>query len=328
MRYRDILDQFQNRKALVVGDLMLDEYVFGRATRISPEAPVMVVRQQSTKNLPGGAANVARNLIALGAKVSMVGVVGCDQAGETLEQTLVEHGVEIGGVVREPDRTTTRKMRVLADTAHQVLRIDHEDERDVSPKTERRLLDQAEMHLVDCDVVIVSDYLKGSVTPEIARRVIDLGRKRGIPVVANPKPQSLEHYRGCTLLSLNRYEAGEAVGAWRGLEDADALGAARTIRERIGVEAVLITLGESGMVVDGPWDAVIPAPRVEVYDTAGAGDTVVATVALGLSSHGFERSVFTLAAQTAASVVRRVGVATPAPQDLADIAALRDGEVS
>ncbi len=308
--------------ALVVGDLMLDEYIFGRADRISPEAPVMVVRQEQTKNLPGGAANVARNLIALGAKVSMVGVLGCDQSGVSLEGTLQEQGILTAGIVHESSRTTTRKTRIVADHAHQVLRIDHEDLSPVSPETERQLIEQATRHLDGCEVVVLSDYLKGAVTPSLSASIVAGAAAKGIPVVANPKPRSLGLYRGVTLISLNRLEAGEALGMWRGLSNDKALQAAEDLHGSMGVKNVLITLGEAGMAVFGEGSLTVPAPRVEVYDTAGAGDTVVATVALGMAAMGFDEQIFKLAALTAACVVRRVGVATPSKHNLAEIAAM------
>lgn len=321
MNHSELLARFQGMNALVVGDLMLDEYIFGRATRISPEAPVMVVRQQQTKNLPGGAANVARNLIALGANVSMIGVLGCDRSGETLESSLQDQGILTTGIVHEPTRITTRKTRVVADHSHQVLRIDHEDEGPISAATEAKLLEQAGNHLNNCDVVVLSDYLKGAVSPKLCEHVIASANAKGIPVVANPKPRTLSHYKGATLVSLNRLEASEALGRWQGLEDDDALQAAQALKVSIGVKNVLITLGEAGMAVFGDGSLTVPAPRVEVYDTAGAGDTVVATVALGIAASEFSEQIFTLAALTAACVVRRVGVATPSKADLASIAA-------
>jgi len=322
LSFRILLDKFKGMRAVVIGDLMLDEYVFGQATRISPEAPVMVVRQNQTRNHPGGAANVALNLIALGAKVSMVGVVGCDASGQALEEALDERGIEISGLINEKGRTTTRKTRIVADHAHQVLRIDHEDEQPVSESTEAQMIDYVTRQLDDCQVLVMSDYLKGAVTPALSECVIERANKKGIAVVANPKPRSLSQYRGARLLSLNRVEASEALGLWRTLSDEDAPHAAESLQCSLGVDGVLITLGEAGMVFHGPTAVRLPAPRVEVYDTAGAGDTVVATAALGVAALGLEPEVFRLAAQTAASVVRRVGVATPSKEDLEAISAL------
>lgn len=211
---------------------------------------------------------------------------------------------------------TTRKTRVLADHAHQVLRIDHESEDPVSPKMETKVLSCIEKMLGDLDVLILSDYLKGTITDSIARSSIQMARKKGVPVVANPKPRTLANYAAATVISLNRLEATEALEGVYNLRDDEALNAAEHLQEKLGVDCVLITLGDSGIAVAGPECFTVPAPKVEVYDTAGAGDTVVATVALGIAAHRFDRSVFALAAQTAASVVKRVGVAAPSKEDL------------
>lgn len=324
MTFGNLLKRFKGVRALVVGDLMLDEYVLGRAARISPEAPVMVIRRQSMRHQPGGAANVAANLRALGANVSMVGVVGNDEAGSILLKSLQNSGIDTAGVVTEEDRVTTRKTRVLANHSHQVLRIDHESEHPLSHETEAAVLDCIDRRLDSLDVLVISDYLKGTVTEAIAAKCLDLAHRKGIPVVVNPKPRSLPLYRGATLLSLNRVEAEEALASVR-LRDEEALCAAAQIRERCGVDAVLITLGDAGMAVIGAESFVIPALRVEVYDTAGAGDTVVAAAALGLATKGFHSTVFSLASYAAASVVRKVGVVTPSLEDLQTLSTLTAG---
>ena len=316
MTFGDLLARFHGMRALVVGDLMLDEYIVGRATRISPEAPVMVVRQTSTRYMPGGAANVARNLVSLGARVGMVGVVGVDLAGETLLTSLQDSGIQTNHVLKDATRMTTRKTRVLADHAHQVLRIDHETEEPLTPATETSVLECIEEMLGDLDVLVLSDYLKGTITDSVARSSIQMARARGVPVVANPKPRTLSNYAAASVISLNRLEATEALEGVYNLRDEEALPAAEHLKEKLGVDCVLITLGDAGIAVAGPDSFAIPAPKVEVYDTAGAGDTVVATVALGIAAHGCDRSVFALAAQTAASVVKKVGVAAPSREDL------------
>lgn len=311
-----LLDRMAGKRAVVLGDLMLDEYVFGSATRISPEAPVMVVRQERTAHVPGGAANVARNVVALGGVASILGVAGDDEPAARLARELEGEGIEASGIVRDPSRATTRKTRVVADHSHQVLRIDHEDDVPVSEATGAELLEALAQQLGDADVLVLSDYLKGALTPWVAERAIEGARRAGVPVVVNPKPRSLAQYAGATLVSLNRAEATGALDLWKPLEDGEAEGAAQTLRARLGVEAVLVTLGESGLLAVGEHTHRIAAPRVEVYDTAGAGDTVVAAVALGWAAVGFEREVFSLAAHAAARVVQHVGVAVPTSDDL------------
>lgn len=311
-----LLDRFPRVRAVVLGDLMLDEYLFGSATRISPEAPVMVVRQERTAHVPGGAANVARNIVALGGQASILGVAGEDEAAERLGRELESEGIEARGIVRDGTRATTRKTRVVADHSHQVLRIDHEDDAPVSQDIERKLCAALDLQLPGAGVLVLSDYLKGALTPAVATHAIDAARSAGIPVIVNPKPRSLSSYQGATLVSLNRAEATAALDLWQPLEDADAEEAARTLRARLGVDVLLVTLGESGLLAVGPETIRVGAPRVEVYDTAGAGDTVVAAVALGWAVEGCTRPVFELAAQAAARVVQHVGVAVPSAQDL------------
>jgi rfaE bifunctional protein kinase chain/domain len=306
---------------------MLDEYIFGRATRISQEAPVMVVRQNRTSAVPGGAANVAKNLMALGASTAVVGVIGDDPAGVTLSAALREFGASDVRLVTDPGRPTTRKTRVLADAAHQVLRIDHEDHSPVSARIEEDLFKSVEQSLPSVDAVLLSDYQKGAVTEGLVSATIAACNSRGLPVIANAKPKSLPWYRGATLVSLNQPEAAAALG-WQELNEerergdspvATAQKAAVRLREEFAIGHILVTLGGEGMCTEAGWT---PPYKVDVFDTAGAGDTTIATVALGLATVGFRPEVFALAARMAASVVRKVGVAVPTPADLAEIRGL------
>lgn len=316
MKFRPLLERFQKLHVVVVGDLMLDEYIVGKATRISPEAPVMVVRQDRTFNVPGGAANVAKNIVALGAKATVIGAVGEDQAGADLQEALGE----MGCVVPDASRPTTRKTRVLADTAHQVLRIDHESEQPIGADVEDGILATVLDRIHDANAILLSDYTKGVLTPRLIRSLVDLAKERDLPVVANAKPSSVASYRGVTLLSLNAKEAAEVIGARDIVRQANGQGlsgqpraVAAKIREDVGVDHVLLTLGEYGMCTE---DFYVAPQKVEVFDTAGAGDTTIATATLGIATLGFDPKIFELASQTAAAVVRHVGVAVPSPDDL------------
>lgn len=298
---------------------MLDEYIHGRATRISPEAPVMVVRHERTHAVPGGAANVAHNLAALGAIPTVIGVVGSDSAGEVLTNALVAGGTATS-LVLDPNRPTTRKTRVLADQAHQILRIDDEDDSPVSGEVEERLIDAVREAARNADVILLSDYLKGVLTRRVVESALEGNTK--VPVIANAKPRSLSLYRGLSLVQINRAEAIGALGV-DSLPDAEAVAQCEVLRERTACESLLVTLGASGMVATkvGGEHCRVASPRVEVFDTAGAGDTVISTVALGVASVGFREEIFSLATLTSAAVVRKVGVAVPSDQDLAEIAA-------
>lgn len=319
MKFKSLLKSFADRHILVLGDLMLDEYIVGKATRISPEAPVMVVRQQRTFAVPGGAANVAKNIDALGGKATVIGVVGEDPAGIDLQEALGETGF----LVPDPNRPTTRKTRILADTAHQVLRIDHESEEPLEPDMEDLVLHAVSERISDTHAVLLSDYTKGVLTPGIIKRVIKLAQEKGIPVIANAKPASVGFYTGASLVSLNAKEAAEAVGVkdilrhanGSGLTDMPKESAIKLHRDH-RIDHILITLGEYGMCTESFY---VNPQKVEVFDTAGAGDTTIATVALGMASKGFDPLIFELAAHTSAAVVSHVGVAVPSKEDLAQI---------
>ncbi len=315
MTFATLLDAMAGKRALVIGDLMLDEYIFGSATRISPEAPVMVIRHSRSHQVPGGAANVARNMQALGGQVSLVGLIGNDDAGRFLSNELGESG-SVGGLVVDGERMTTRKTRVVADHSHQVLRIDAESDEPISESVENRLIEATRMAAIEANVIVLSDYRKGTLTANVVANAISIGQELGIPILANPKPQTLNRYRGASLVSLNRSEASIAIGEERSISIDAAYQVACQIRNEGDFGAVLVTLGEDGAVVSAPNEIRITAPRVEVADPAGAGDTVIAATALGVSAFGFVPEVFQLAIELAASVVQHVGVAVPSEGDL------------
>jgi len=310
MTYAELLDQFASLRVVVIGDLMLDEYIHGRATRISQEAPVMVVRQDAVTVVPGGAANVAKNLVALGAKTSVIGVIGADEAGERLRGALGDRDVTL---VVDPSRPTTRKTRVLADSAHQVVRIDHEATHSIDAETEAELLAAVSERLADADLLLFSDYTKGVLTPTLIGKLIAVAQARQVRTVANAKPTSRLSYRGADLVSLNRPEAAAAAQLSTIHSRAEGVQVAQKLREEMGVRHLLVTLNDDGMATER--HEILPV-KVEVFDTAGAGDTTIATVALGLAVADDAPEVFALAAETAAAVVRKVGVAIPSPADL------------
>lgn len=322
MNYAALLARMKGLRALVVGDVMLDEYIVGRATRISPEAPVMVVRRERSFHVPGGAANVAKNILALGGSAHLVGACGDDAAGRSLIEALALSGVDASGVVAHSDRPTTCKTRVMADHAHQVLRIDTEQDDPISDEAADALVSHFESVLPEADVIVLSDYLKGTLTSQLVSRILETSQKAGRPVCVNPKPASLDQYQHASLVTLNRSEASTAAGmAIDGV--AAAQSAASALRSSLDVEAIVVTLGEEGMVAETSVEGLhIAAPKVEVYDTAGAGDTVIATLALGWAAVGADPTVFGLAALTSSAVVRKVGVAVPSATDLEEIRSL------
>jgi len=321
VRVPEYLAEFPKKTSLVVGDLMLDEYIFGSASRISQEAPVIVVKQERVSSVPGGAANVAMNLMALGAHTGVVGVIGDDSAADDLEGSLRLSGVSPIEIFRDANRPTTRKTRVVANHSHQVLRIDVEEETPISAAIEKELLQRVRKAAVGRDVLLLSDYQKGAIPGPVIEKIVLLGKELGVPVVANAKPGTAQHYHGANVVSLNRFESSSAMGYLNPITDEMAIETAKKLREKLEIESLVITLGASGMVFANDHDAKsVPAIRVEVYDEAGAGDTVIATLALCATCGQIDVEALRLATHTAASVVRKVGVAVPTAEDLQQIA--------
>jgi rfaE bifunctional protein kinase chain/domain len=315
------LSRFSEISTLVIGDLMLDEYIFGRATRVSQEAPVLVVRHQRTSSVPGGAANVAMNLMALGSATGVIGAIGADGAGDDLIGSLSISGIEPVDILRDPSRPTTRKTRVVANHSHQVLRIDIEEENPLSNELQAKVLAKARTHAKERQVLLLSDYQKGAIPGPVVEGVVALGRELRIPVVANAKPGTVASYRGASVVSLNRFEASSALGYLTPITDEMAPDTAKAIREKYEIESLVVTLGGSGMVAaSSAGISQVPAVKVEVYDEAGAGDTVIATLALCAAFGPLNEHSLRLATHTAAAVVRKVGVAVPTAEDLEQIA--------
>jgi len=324
MNVESILQQFEGRSILVIGDLMLDEYIWGTAERISPEAPVPVVRCEKRTYAPGGAANVVANLAALGASPIICGVVGNDSAGRILIETLESLQVETSGIVRDASRCTTKKTRVIAHQ-QQVVRIDHECSEPVSPAVQEKMDRFLREQLVRLDGVIFSDYNKGVLADHHLAKWIPAIREQGKIVTAGPKARSLRDYRGATLLSFNRSEAREAVqnlqidsitdrtnrdGDRRDESAIERIGA--YLIEELRCEAIAITRGADGVSLFTAEGGClhIPGMPVQVFDVAGAGDTFLSAITLALCCGADWETAARIANAAAACVVRKVGVAT------------------
>jgi D-beta-D-heptose 7-phosphate kinase/D-beta-D-heptose 1-phosphate adenosyltransferase len=314
------LSKFSDVRVLVVGDLMLDEYIFGRATRISQEAPVLVVKRQRVTSVPGGAANVAMNIMAMGANTGIVGAIGTDSSGDDLIYSLNLSGISPIDVFRDSTRPTTKKTRVVANHSHQVLRIDVEEESPIANELQEKLVAKVRERASDSQVILLSDYQKGAIPGPVIQKTVALGRELGIPVVANAKPGTVPFYAGASAVSLNRFEASSALGHLIPITDEMAPDVAKELRDKFEIESLIVTLGGSGMVsASSAGVAKAPAVKVEVYDEAGAGDTVIATLALCAAFGSIDETCLRLATHTAASVVRKVGVAVPTAEDLQQI---------
>lgn len=313
-RLRQIVHCFQNMPVLVVGDIMLDRFIHGRATRLSPEAPVPILRFTHETLLVGGAGNVARNLAALGAKPSLVGVTGADSEGHQVVTMLRENGVTCSGVVADNNRPTTVKTRLVTTTNHHVARIDYEANDPVSGDLELRLIRAAVEQAWSSSAIVISDYAKGSITKNLVSSIQSVTPKR--PIVIDPKIPNIELYRGATVITPNNLEAEQATGTSI-TTDAEAKRAARVLRDRTGCDAALITRGEQGMWLSSDTDeGPIRAVAREVVDVSGAGDTVVAVAALVLGMGGTLVEAAMLANTAAGLVVRKFGPATVSVAEL------------
>jgi len=293
--------RFGGARVLVVGDLMLDRYLAGDVARISPEAPVPVLRLGSERAVAGGAANVASNLLGLGLDVALAGVRGDDADGAALLGLLDAAGLDRGAVLTDGDRPTTSKTRILGNR-QQMLRIDAEATAPLSGAVADKLAAAVLARLDDADVLLLSDYAKGVLTGALCQRLIAAAAARGVPVLVDPKGRDFSRYRGATLLTPNRAELALATGA--DAADLDALLAwAERLRGELGLVEVVVTLGELGMVlVDATGKTRVPAVAREVFDVSGAGDTVIATIAAGRAA-GLEAVDTAHLANLAAGVV-------------------------
>ena len=311
-----LFSAFPSRKILVVGDMMLDQFIWGKVQRISPEAPVPVVEVERESTQPGGASNVVNNIGALGAQTAMVGIVGDDDHGRTLCEELASAGVNITGVFVEKGGSTTVKTRIVAHS-QQVVRVDRERSQPISPEAIEQLAFNAARETEEADAVVISDYAKGVVTHAVVNAIRNAARDRQIPVVANPKPRNLDAVFGITAISMNHPEAEQAVGhtlaTWQ-----DILSEGSKLCHRLGVSIVLVTLGSRGLLLFS-LDAEplhVPAAEVPVYDVAGAGDTVISAFALALSAGASPRVAADLANTAAGAVVKKVGVATASEEEI------------
>ncbi len=315
-RARELVGRMADASVLIVGDVMLDQFVVGRVNRISPEAPVPVVEFDHDEYRIGGAGNVGANVRALGARVALAAVVGEDKAAEILRDELRNRTIGCGDLITDTSRRTTTKMRVVTNRRLQVARIDYESDAELSDNVERSLIERIEGQLETAGVVVVSDYLKGVVTRIVMSRIVERARRRGTPVLVDPKIPHIDRYAGATLVTPNHVEA-ELATRMRIRSDEDARRAARAFLEVAHCDGVLITRGEQGMsLLDGRTEAHFPAVAREVSDVTGAGDTVIATFALALAAGAAGDEAAQLANHAAGVVVGKFGPATVTPDEL------------
>jgi D-beta-D-heptose 7-phosphate kinase/D-beta-D-heptose 1-phosphate adenosyltransferase len=297
-----LLSRFDSRRVLVIGDIMLDRYWIGEASRISPEAPVPIVRRQKSSCHPGGAGNVALNVSALGSATTLVGVTGEDSAGIELRRVLEEAGICADHVVVDRGRTTTVKTRIIANK-QQVVRVDEEDTHSLRPEQEGEVLTTIRTLFESCHCAILSDYAKGFVSPTLAVGIISIGRELGVPIVVDPKGADATRYRGATMIKPNRTELSLLTGVTIKCHS-DALDACERLSKTLPDVVILLTEGPDGMTLHLPEGGPVhfPTRALEVFDVTGAGDTVGAVAAVAIAS-GADFHTATHLANCAAGIV-------------------------
>lgn len=312
-----LIASLPKQRLLVLGDVMLDEFLWGDVRRISPEAPVPVVELQRESEVPGGAANNAMNAAAYGSSVAIAGVVGDDAPGRRLRAMLAERGIDAGGLLSEAGRPTTTKTRVVAHN-QQVVRVDRERREGVVPETAQRLLQWIGEQLPRAGACVISDYGKGVVTPAVAQGTIALAQAAGCPVLVDPKGTDYSRYRGATVITPNLLEAEQAAGLPGESEEEIALVARRLTAELPGT-ALLITRGAKGMSLfggEGVPPVHVRSEAKAVFDVTGAGDTVITTLALALAARAPLPDAVRLANRAAGIVVGKLGTATVSLEEL------------
>jgi D-beta-D-heptose 7-phosphate kinase/D-beta-D-heptose 1-phosphate adenosyltransferase len=315
-RGQAIVDAARDAHVVVLGDVMLDHFMVGRVSRVSPEAPVPIVEFEREFMVPGGAANVAGNARALGARVTLVGVVGDDPAAAEVRGLLEARGIAATGLIVDAARPTTRKTRLATTRNQQVARIDVERAGDVEAPIEDALCAAFDAAAGSARVLVVSDYLKGTVTERVMKRVVAAAQRLDVPLLVDPKVPHMGRYAGATLLTPNHHEA-EAASGVRIRSAADARRAARRLAEHARVEGVLITWGEHGLwLTHGAVEGHLPATAREVADVTGAGDTVVAAMGVALAAGATTAEAARLANEAAGVVVTRFGTSVVTAADL------------
>ncbi|MFH0702392.1 MAG: D-glycero-beta-D-manno-heptose-7-phosphate kinase [bacterium] len=314
----NIIDKFSNYSILVIGDLILDEYIWGKASRLSPEAPVPVLEVNKYSYIPGGAANVANNISALGGKVVLIGVTGDDFQAEQLINTLKNNNIDYSKIIKDKNRLTTVKTRLIAHNHQQLARVDREEKNFIDENTEKEIIYKISEIINFVDLVLLSDYAKGVLTHSLIEKIIKLAKINNKPVLIDPKGLDFTKYTGTTLITPNKFEAEQAT---KSPENTPPEILAELVFNQVKAEHVLITLGENGVLLYSDNEVkTIPAVTSEVYDVTGAGDSLISAVALGiLASDGdFETSVI-LGNYAAGIAVRKIGTAMVLPQELKNI---------
>ncbi|MDR0398896.1 MAG: D-glycero-beta-D-manno-heptose-7-phosphate kinase [Endomicrobium sp.] len=320
MELLKLISLLKKQTVLVVGDTMVDKFIWGKVVRISPEAPVPVVEVTKETEVLGGAANVANNITALGGKAFIVSAIGEDITGKTLIEMLSEKNINYDYLVYSSHRPTIIKTRIIA-ASQQVVRVDKEVKGIFERSTELKIIKNIEETIPKANAVIISDYGKGVVSPIVLKKTIALARKYKIPVTVDPKIDHFKKYKKITTMTPNEKEAIEGMGLKNIKTDKDIAVLGKKILKTLGSNSVVITRGEKGMTLIEPNNKItnIPTRAKEVYDVTGAGDTVISTMTLALAAKADLLSAAEIANFAAGIVVGKLGTATTNPQELEEV---------
>ena len=300
---------------LVIGDLMLDHYLWGKSERISPEAPVLVVDIKKEENLLGGAGNVVNNLLSLGANVGICSVIGDDESGRWIDKRLEKKGVKRVALIKDKDRKTTKKSRIVA-LQQQIVRVDKESREEIKKEFEERILDSIKKSLDEYDLFILSDYNKGVLTTNLTKEIIKIANANRTPIFVDPKGSDYSKYKNATLITPNKKEAFEATSIKIDSDEA-LLEAGKLLRDELDLKYLFITLSEEGMAIfDDDGMHKIPTVAREVFDVTGAGDTVISALAYAFASGKDIKESAIFANEAAAVAVSKVGSATVSLEEI------------
>ena len=311
----NMLEQFKNKKILVIGDIMLDKYIWGEVSRVSPEAPVQVVKVNKESYAPGGAANVANNVAALNGTVYMIGMVGNDEASKILVSELKNRKINTDGIIEDMHKPTIQKVRVIG-KGQQLLRFDYEKDGYLDKGMEKKIFDFVVKRIQNIDAIIISDYAKGVMTKNLTEQLIRLANEKKKSIIIDPKPKHKDFYRNSTLITPNNDEICEMLNIAEENEES-IMKAGKKLLEDLNAH-LIITRGEKGMTIFEKNGKItnIPTKAKEVYDIIGAGDTVVATLALALSSNATLKEAAVLANYAAGITVGKVGTSTVTVEEI------------
>lgn len=315
----DIVKKFKDQKVLVVGDLMLDEYIFGDVERISPEAPIPVLNVKEVKFVPGGAANTAWNVKSLGGEVILCGLIGIDEKGKILKKILCDRNIDINGLIEIENRKTTVKTRAVARNQH-VVRIDFEEKTPISLEIENRVIDFIRGQINKFNIIIISDYVKGFVTPNLVKNIIKIARENTIFCLIDPKGEDCSKYKGCNIITPNKKEMAQSLNLPLNKldEESGLIQAGKMFLSSIMSDGVLITRGEEGMTLLKNTGEVFhyPAVNKKVIDVSGAGDTAIATFALSFVAGADFKAAMEIASHACGISIGKVGTAIVTPEEL------------